>query len=541
MTNTADVILTVLKYRGIDRIFGVPGSGPTAQLIEAAVRAGVETILVGCESSGAFIASVYGEIKRVPGVCFSVLAPGVTNMATGVAYAYLERAPLLAITERIGNAEYENTYTQRIDQLAFYAPITKAGYILNSATAYETTEKALRLAMEGRPGPVHLDFPKDEAARESKIRAMLPTRPIRISDLDISDIDALAPICERVNQSRLPVIVAGIEAKHSGAGREIESLAERLGCPMMATLKGRGAIDEGHPLYGGVFLGSWSKGTFEDQIIGRSDLLILVGVDPIELLPRKWDFAGSVVYVGSSTDKECLYSADAELVGNIRAALNGMLNGRLQPKEWSNADVEECRALIQKSLSQSQDSLPLHHIVMATREMLPSDGILCADIGAFNSMVHYLWKVRRPNTYFVTKGLSTMGFSLPAAVGAQLAMPERKVVCFIGDGSVLMCLSDLSLCSRLNLPITVVVFSDSALGLIKVKQLQKGMTPRGVDLQNPDFPKLAEAFGGTGYRVTTKAEFDKAMAASLSSDRFCLIEAVLKPEAYVDLIKRTRG
>jgi acetolactate synthase-1/2/3 large subunit len=209
--------------------------------------------------------------------------------------------------------------------------------------------------------------------------------------------------------------------------------------------------------------------------------------------------------------------------------------------DWDYTEVEESRTAIAKALTQSQDSLPLHHIVAATRAMLPADGILCTDIGAFNSIAHYLWKVTQPNTYFATKGFSTMGFSLPAAIGAQLAKPDKRVVCFIGDGSALMCLSNLSVCSRLNLPITIVVFADGALGLIKVKQLQKGIVPIGVDLKNPDFQKLAEAFGGIGYRATTKSEFDKALAASLSSDRFCMIEAVLNPQAYVDLVKQVRG
>jgi len=221
MPNTADVILAVLKARGVDRIFGVPGAGPTTQLMESASKVGVETVLVGHEGSGAFIASVYGEIKKVPGVCFSILAPGATNMTTGVAYAYLERAPLIAITERVENAAYENEYTQRIDQLALYSPITKAGYIINSATAFETTEKAIRLAMEGRPGPVHLDFPRDQATLESKFRNIQKAPPARLSDVDIRDLDVLAPICERINRYRRPVIVVGIEAKRSEAGPEI--------------------------------------------------------------------------------------------------------------------------------------------------------------------------------------------------------------------------------------------------------------------------------------------------------------------------------
>jgi thiamine pyrophosphate-dependent acetolactate synthase large subunit-like protein len=149
--------------------------------------------------------------------------------------------------------------------------------------------------------------------------------------------------------------------------------------------------------------------------------------------------------------------------------------------------------------------------------------------------------VQQPNTYFATKGLSTMAFALPAAIGVKLALPDKQVVCFIGDGSLLMCLHDLSLCSRLDLPVIIVVFSDEALGLIKVKQQQKGMHPVGIELKNPDFPALMKAFGGKGFRAKTAAEFDQAMEAAVSDGGLCLIEAVLDPETYGDHLKLIRG
>ena len=155
--------------------------------------------------------------------------------------------------------------------------------------------------------------------------------------------------------------------------------------------------------------------------------------------------------------------------------------------------------------------------------------------------MNYLWQVRHPDTFFVTKGLSTMGFALPASIAAQLALPDKKVVCFIGDGSFLMCLQELTLCSRLNLPIIIVVFSDSALGLIKVKQQNAGLEPVGVDLKNPDFPSLIEAFGGIGFRTKTEKEFNEAMETAINSQKLCLIEAVLNPDTYGDHIKLIRG
>jgi len=172
---------------------------------------------------------------------------------------------------------------------------------------------------------------------------------------------------------------------------------------------------------------------------------------------------------------------------------------------------------------------------------MPSDGILATDVGAFNSMVHYLWQVNQPNTYFTSKGFSTMGIALPAAIAAQLAFPHKKVVCFTGDGGALMRLQDLEICSRLNLPIIIVVFSDSALGLIGAKQKEAGYDPAGVQMKNPDFSMLVRAFGGLGFRVKTEAEFDRAIDQALNESRFSLIEAVMDPRTYGDHLKLIRG
>jgi len=541
MATTSEVMAGFLKKKGVDRIFGIPGAGSSTSLMEAAEAVGIEMVLTGHETSAAIIASVYGEIKGIPGVCFSIPGPGATNMTTGVAYAYLERAPLLAITERQSIRNYAGIYTQRIDQSTLYAPITKASFTITSESTQDIMAKAFKLASEERPGPVHLDFPKDEADREAVFRSTGFTEPIRLSHQEPKTLAETGPLLERIEQSRMPVLISGIESKRAGAHAELTAFAEKLGCPVMVSAKSRGSFDESHPLYAGIFLGSFSKGTFEDNVISNSDLLILVGLDPVELLPKPWSIDVPIIHIGPCADVDCIYSTEIEVVGDIRTILNILIHAELNQKAWDPATLEGYRENIRERLSKSEDALPLHHIIQCSRDHLPPDGVICTDIGAFNSMVQYLWEVRQPNTYFATKGLSTMAFALPAAIGAKLAMPDKQVVCFIGDGSLLMCLHDLSLCSRLNLPIVIVVFSDEALGLIKVKQQQKGMRPVGIALKNPDLPALMEAFGGKGFRAKTAAEFDQAMEAAVSDGGLCLIEAVLDPKTYGDHLELIRG
>jgi acetolactate synthase-1/2/3 large subunit len=541
MAKTVDVISEVLKNQGIDRIFGIPGGGATTDLVHAAIKTGIEVVLSGHEGSAGLIASVYGEIKEIPGVCFSILGPGATNLASGVAYAYLERIPLLAITECHPLKNWESISTQKIDQRTFFTPITKGNLTLIHGKAQDIVEKALALAKSERPGPVHLDLPNDEATAESLYHPREKKGAMHLSHLVPEDPTPIRNVIDRVKRAAAPVLIAGMEARRENAGEALTALAEKWNIPVMVSLKGRGVFDESHRLYGGIFLGAYSKGTFEDAVIRKGDLLIFVGVDGVEFLPKPWGLTQPVIHIGFQSNIDAIYPAEMEVTGDIRTILGLLGRHRLDQVKWDPGSLGELREEITKKLCCSQEDLPLHRIIQITRNKLPSDGILATDVGAFNSLVHYLWQVRQPKTYFTSKGLSTMGIALPASIAAQIAMPGKKVVCFTGDGGLLMRLQDLETCSRLRLPIVIVIFSDNALGLIKVKQRDKGYEAAGVQLHNPDFLVLAQAFGGQGFRVSTEKEFDQALEEAMNSDRMALIEAVLDPNTYGDHMKWVRG
>jgi acetolactate synthase-1/2/3 large subunit len=535
------VIAEVLKHEGIDRIFGIPGGGSTSDLIDAVQKAGMETILTCHEASAALIASVYGEIKERPGVCFSIMGPGATNLASGIAYAYLEQLPLIAITERYGFENYEFFSTQKIDHGTFFAPITKGHFTVISSRSQDIVEKAIYLSKEEKPGPVHIDLPNDEAVAEANYRMRKREDAIRLSQLIPRESKAIRTLAERIESAQFPVMIAGIGAKRGAAEKALTSLAENWRVPVMVGLKGRGVFDEAHPLYAGVFQGTFAKGTFEDSVIGKSDLLVLLGVDSGELLPKPWGLTQPVIHIGFQPNLDAAYPAEMEVVGDIKTILEILVRQGAQQTKWDLAYLKGLREHMRETLSSSKDDLPLHRIIEISREKLPSDGVLATDVGAFNSMVNYLWQVHKPKTYFTSKGLSTMGIALPSAIAAQLALPDSKVICFTGDGGFLMRIQELEVCSRLDLPIIVVVFSDSALGLIKVKQKDRGFEPTGVQLKNPDFPTLIQAFGGQGFRATTEKEFDQALEMALNSHKLSLIEAVLDPQTYGDHMKLIRG
>ena len=541
MLRTVDVIAEVLREEGIDRIFGIPGGGATTDLIDAARKLGIETILANHEGSAAIIAAVYGEMKEKPGVCFSILGPGATNMASGVAYAYLERIPLLAITECHPSKHYESISTQKFNQKMFFSPITKYQMTIASSQVQDVIEKAIMISKEEKPGPVHLEFPNDEASGEATYEVRKKEEAVRLSRFTPKDPKAIQRVVERIRRAKFPVIIAGIEAKRGNARKLLTSLSEQWNVPVMVSLKGRGVLDEAHRLYGGVFLGSYLKGTFEDAIIGKSDLLIFLGVDGVEFLPKPWGLKQPVIHIGFQANLDAIYPAEVEIIGDIQTVLRTFAHRHIEPKKWDSKYLEKMREHVRKKLSDSRDVLPLHRIIQITREKLPIDGILATDIGAFNSMVNYVWQVRKPKTYFTSKGFSTMGIALPAAIAAQLAMPNQKVVCFTGDGGLLMRLQELETCSRLNLPIIIIVFSDNSLGLIRIKQKDKGYVPVGVQLKNPDFSVLIQAFGGQGYRVKTEREFDRALEVAMNRNQLSLIEAVLDPNTYGNHMKWIRG
>ncbi len=431
---TVDVIAEIFKREGIDRIFGIPGGGSTMHLIHAVKRAGIEVILTAHEASAALIASVYGEIKEKPGVCFAIKGPGATNLASGVAYAYLERAALLAITEQHDIKTYQSVSTQKIDHGAFFDPIAKGHYAVTAPRAQEIVEKAISFSKAERPGPVHLDLAKDEAVAEAIYDSKVRTYAVRPSSLTSHDLKRVVVVSEKVATARHPLLIAGMEAKRGGVKAILTSLAERWNAPVMVSLKGRGVFDENHPLYGGVFLGTFTPGTFENEVIARSDLLILIGVDAVELLPKPWGLTQPLVHIGFQPNIDAIYPSEIEISGDIEQILETLQQQCPKFRKWDTNYLVATQKTIQMKLSGSREPLPLHRIIQITRNKLPSDGILATDVGAFNSMVHYLWQVSRPNTYFTSKGFSTMGIALPAGIAAQLAFPHKKVVCFSGDG-----------------------------------------------------------------------------------------------------------
>ena len=515
MPSCAEAIARSLAARGVELLFGLPG-GEIVAFLDACRRAGIRFILTGHESSAAWMAQVTGQITGIPGVCASTLGPGATNLVTGVANAFLDRAPLLAFTAQIPDSSLATMTHQRLALDTLFAPVTKASLKVDESFS---TDGALDLALEPRPGPVHVSLASDLATKEcffhEKPRSARAIRPV-----------SAEPVAARIAESRRPIVLIGLGATPAIAAAA-GALIDGLQCPFLVTPKAKGILSEDHPL----FLGVASGMALDREIletIRAADLVIAVGFDPVEC-DKTWFANTEIVSIDSVSMAEGEYRP-LEAIGDI-AALLGQIEPALKP--WPRELIEQRRAAIARAPG---DGLSPLRVIEELRAVCPRDGIATCDVGSHKLAMGQFWRSYQPGTFFMSNGLSGMGFGLPAAIAAQLAYPERGVVAVVGDGGMLMMLHDMTLIRELNLPILIVVFTDRSLSLIRVSEHRRGIAPYGVDFTPPDFAAIAEAFGICSARVTSIAEFRAAADRALAARTACLLDVAIDFREYYEIV-----
>jgi acetolactate synthase-1/2/3 large subunit len=320
MVAYADVIAKLLADAGIGYIFGMPGSRASVELIEAARKQGLHYVLSNNESAAAVMAATYGVLQHRPGVCSTGVGPGATNAVNGVAHAHLERAPMLLFTDCYPAALYRHLPRQRIDQVELFRAVTKGSLPIADDTAERSTRRALQLAMEGRPGPVHLDLPDDVMEHEA---AGLPEPlPCQRWHGALSPSHAVVQsLAATIGQATRPIIVAGLGINRSACETPLQTLAEALHAPVLLTISTKGSLADRHPWCGGTFMGSEPQ----HELIAQSDLIMTIGLDVVELFePGKWPYHQRVVNIDSVPHLDGLFHPTEELVGDIGAALEAL-------------------------------------------------------------------------------------------------------------------------------------------------------------------------------------------------------------------------
>ncbi|HZW31732.1 MAG TPA: thiamine pyrophosphate-binding protein [Isosphaeraceae bacterium] len=525
MATVAQVIARSLARAGVRYVFGHPG-GEVAHLIEALRREGIPFVLTRHEATAAFMAASWGELSGQPGVCLSTLGPGATNLLSGVAHAFLDRCPLVAITAQLATSRQVQATHQHLDLAALYAPVTKATITVGADTAGVAVERALYLAMAERPGPVHLIVPSNVASQESP--GPVWDRPLSIPARPGVDPAAIEAAGELLARAHRPAVLVGIGAVRCGASEPLRRLAEALRAPVVTTPKAKGILPEDHPLAAGVL--DMTGDAVVDELLREADLLVTAGLDVVELI-KPWTFEAPVVHLDTVPNVERLYAARLEVIGDVAAALAGLAE-RARPSAWAEERLRVHRQRLRAALTARVPGLAPQTVMEIVREVLPRNGVVACDVGAHKILLGQVWTAYEPRTYLVSNGLSSMGAGLPGALAARLWWPKRPVVAIIGDGGFGMYLGELETAVRLGVALPIVVLVDGSLSLIKLGQLQRGYLPSGVDFGCPRLAEIARGFGAVGVRVETAEAVRAAMEQALGHSGITVIEAIVDAGAY---------
>ena len=534
MSTTVEVLADAFLECGTPFIVGHPG-GETVELMDAARARDMRYILMKQEVAGAMLAATWGEITGSPGVCTSTRGPGAANMVNGVAHAWLDRAPLIALTDQYPRHTYETGLRQVLDLQRMYAPITKWQTTLDARAVRIQIRRALRTAMAPVPGPVHIDVPADQTRLEAtEIEGGPPMLGDRASTEP--DADSLSVPVDMLRRAARPIILAGLGVLWHRASEQLVALAERLGAPVLTTAKVKGAMPEDHVLRAGCIIG----GVIERDLVSQSDLIVTVGLDAVELQPKPWPYAIPVLSLAGVPSLDALVPFESEVVGDLQPLLGRLAELAPAGAGWGESAAARFRDDVANALHIPTAGLSPHRAVEVAREVLPRDAVATCDAGASRLLVVQKWLSFGPREFLASNGLGSMGYAVPGALAARLAWPDRPAVAFAGDGGLLMAVAELQTSVRENLPIIVVVFDDEEIGLIRVKQEIKGIARFGVRLGGMDWTALAQGFGADGAVAESEHQLGDALQAALTSGRTTLVAARIDGSAYVDQFNALR-
>jgi acetolactate synthase-1/2/3 large subunit len=517
----AELIIKCLENEGVDYIFGLPGE-ENIELLEPLASSKIRFVLARDERGAAFMANAWGRLSGSPGVCLSTLGPGATNMVTGIADAYLDFAPVVAITAQKSANKIQKEAHQYIDILSMLKPITKWNTrIENAEKIPEMISTAFSIAAMEKLGPVHLEIPEDINALPAEERI---SGPVEVSYPAPSD-RAISQAIEAIMRSRQPIILAGNGVIRANASGELAEFSRKLRIPVATTFMGMGAMPADDELFIST-IGLQSK----DYIscgLEKADLIIAVGYDPVEFSREYWDGDKKTVYINSVPDINGDSNA-VEVTGDIRKTLL-ILSERLS-EEKDPSYFLKIKGFAERIMECSVTGFPLKpmRIIKDIRKVLGREDILISDVGAHKIWIGRFYPAFKENTVIISNGLASMGFALPAAISAKLLYPERKVIAAVGDGGFMMSMPEIETAIRLGVSFVCLIFNDGGLGLIEWKERLRYKKDFFVKFNNPDFVKLAEAFGAKGYRASSENDLlpilEDALAQKVPSIIDCPVD-----------------
>jgi acetolactate synthase-1/2/3 large subunit len=513
----SDVFVECLEAEGVKHVFGIPGE-ETLDLNESLSRSSIDFVPVRHEQGGAYMADVYGRLTGHAGVCLGTLGPGALNLVTAVADAYLDRAPLVALT---GQGDLERMHKeshQYIDLLRVMRPITKWNARLSDpAIIPEVVRKAFKLAEGEKPGATHIELPEDVMAADIEA-APLPRRTTAPPEPQARELLRAADI---IRGALNPVALAGNGVIRGSATPALREFVRATGIPVAETFMGKGLLPYDNPkALGSVGLqsGDYDMAGFTD-----ADVVLAIGYDLVEHSPEHWNPKRDkqIICIDSvPAEIDEYFMPDVELVGDLYSILARLGEEcRHVPHQGGSTRLREV-VLGRFEAAKDDDAFPVQppRALWEIRQALGRDDVLISDVGLHKLWIGRMFPAYEPNTVLIANGLAGMGFAVPAAIAAKLVHPDRKVVTVNGDGGFLMNFQELETATRLKTPFVNVVWENRQYGSIVWKQDKKFGNHFGVDFTNPDFVKLAESFGLPAWRCESAADFGERLRHALTLD-----------------------
>ena len=531
----AEIVVECLKEQGVDTVFGYPG-GTILNVYDALYKHSDEIyhVLTSHEQGAAHAADGYARATGKVGVCLATSGPGATNLVTGIATAYMDSVPMIAITCNVTLPLLGKDTFQEVDIAGVTMPITKHGYIVKDVTILaQTLRKAFKIAKEGRPGPVLVDITKDVTANTCEFT---PQEPEAIQKKSSYSEEDIANAIELIKNAKKPYIYLGGGAIISGAAQSVNEFAHKVQAPVCDTLMGKGAFNGKDDLYTGMIGMHGTKAS--NMGVSDCDLLIALGArfsDRVVGNPKKFAENAKVLHIDiDAAEISKNIHADASIIGDLNEVLT-CLNKEL-PQQEHTQWVEHIKELKQKyPLNYDKSQLSCPFVIEEIDRLTKGEAIISTDVGQHQMWAAQYYKYTQPRTFLSSGGLGTMGYGLGACIGAKVGRPEKICVNIAGDGCFRMNMNELATASRYNIPIIQVVINNHVLGMVRQwqtlfygKRYSQTILNDGVD-----FCMVAKGLGCEAIRVTTKEEFAPAFEKALSLQKPILIECVIPEDDKV--------
>jgi acetolactate synthase-1/2/3 large subunit len=529
----AKALMRFLKSVGVKNIYGVPGGGSSLDLIDAAEENGINFFLVKREDNAVIMASVSGDLTNTIGVALVTKGPGLSNAMNGIAYACLDRSPLILFSDGFSSKLSSFVTHQVFDQKKLMSPFSKGYSNLNDDNPLNDFQKVVSQAFSAPYGPVYIELITAVAQKNIEIKNEFEKKQVDIvpTTLDIDKSKAL------LLESKKPVIVLGLENLRSQSFKEINDLLKVLNCPVFVTYKAKGVVADSDKNFVGIFTG----GKVEQACILESDLIILIGLDPVELILQPWPYNIPVLNISVMKYETHYVKPSANLYGNLSQNIK-LISEIAILSDWVDKKIDFLKKEIKSKLFfPTDDKLNPQSIVELAQKYSVTNPRVTVDAGAHMFSATAFWECKEPYDLLISNGLATMGYALPAAIAASIENNERGAIAFTGDGGFMMCCSELATAAQFNCNILVIVFNDGALSLIDIKQKSRNLTRKGTTWPQSDFAKVAEGFGCKSWRVSNVEDYKKALIDASQHDGPKLIDVLVNPEGYSEQLKSLRG